>query len=107
MKAWQFQVSVILGALSLILAFAVIKTGKTSQKLQNDLQSQQNEINSGLLSQRGQQLGNGILQDMAVAAARNEKMHKLLGENGYNIQFQQQAPTAPATGSQSKKQVTP
>ena len=51
MKAWQFQVSVILGALSLILAFAVIKTGKTSQKLQNDLQSQQNEINTGLLSQ--------------------------------------------------------
>jgi len=102
MKAWQFQVSVILTALSLILAIVVIKTGKTTQGLQIDLQRQQSEINSGLLSQRGQQLGNSILQDMAVAAARDQQMHKLLGDNGYNITFQQQ----PA-GTPVKKQVTP
>ena len=107
MKAWQFQASLVLAVLCLILSIGVIKTGKTSQSLQIELQRQQNEINSGLLSQRGQQLGNSILQDMVAAAARNEKMHKLLGENGYNIQFKQEPAATPATGSQSKKQVTP
>ena len=107
MKAWQFQASLVLAVLCVILSIAVIKTGKTSQSLQIELQRQQNEINSGLLSQRGQQLGNSILQDMVAAAARNEKMHKLLGENGYNIQFKQEPAATPATGSQSKKQVMP
>jgi hypothetical protein len=94
MKAWQFQVSVVLAALCLVLGLAVVSTGKTSQKLQNEIQQQQGEINSGLLSQSGQQVGNNILQDMVAVAARNPRMHKLLGDNGYNITFQQ--PAAPA-----------
>ncbi|MCX7009756.1 MAG: hypothetical protein NTY53_21365, partial [Kiritimatiellaeota bacterium] len=63
----------------------------------------QTEISRGLLSQQGQQIGNSILQDMVVAAAKNPHMHKLLGENGYNIQFQQ-ATNAPTTTP--RKQVT-
>jgi hypothetical protein len=104
MKTWQYLVTVILGAACLVLALLVIKTGKASQGLQLDLQRQQSEVNNGLLSQRGQQLGNSILQDMVVSAANNQRVHKLLGENGYNIQFQQ-ASNAPATPA--KKQVTP
>ena len=106
MKDWQSTVSAVLGALCLVLAIAVISTGKTTQRLQNELQRQQGEINNGLLSQRGQQLGNSILQDMVSVSARNTKMHKLLGDNGYNIQFQQ--PTTPATAAPAKnKEVTP
>lgn len=106
MKTWQYLVTVVLGAACLILALLLYKTGKSAQSLQLDLQRQQMEVNSGLLSQRGQQLGNSILQDMVVVAANNQRMHKLLGENGYNIQFQQTAPTnTPATTP--KKQVTP
>ncbi len=106
MKTWQYLVTVVLGVACLVLALLVIKTGKTTQRLQLDLQRQQSEVNSGLLSQRGQQLGNSILQDLVVAAANNQRMHKLLGENGYNIQFQQTTPTnVPATTP--KKQVTP
>jgi len=104
MKTWQYTVTVVLGAACLVLALLVIKTGKASQSLQLDLQRQQSEVNSGLLSQRGQQLGNSILQDLVVVAAKSQRMHKLLGDNGYNIQFQQ-ASNAPAIPA--KKQVTP
>lgn len=104
MKAWQYLVTVVLGAACLILALLVIKTGKSTQGLQIELQRQQNEINSGLLSQRGQQLGNSILQDMVTVAAGNARVHKLLGENGYNIQFQQASNAPTAT---PRKQVTP
>ena len=104
MKAWQFQVSVVMAALCFVLSLAVISTGRTSQKLQTELQQQQSEINSGLLSQRGQQLGNSILQDMASVSAQNPRMHKLLADNGYNITFQQ--PAAPATPTKNNK-VTP
>ena len=104
MKTWQYLVSVVLGAACLILALAAYKTGKANQTLQNELQQSQTEISRGLLSQQGQQLGNAILQDMVTVAAGNTRVHKLLGDNGYNIQFQAatNAPTAPA-----KKQVTP
>lgn len=101
MKAWQFQVSVVLAALCLVLSLVVISTGKTSQKLQAEVQQQQREINTGLLSQRGQQLGNSILQDMVSVSARNPRMHKLLGDNGYNITFQQ--PSTPAAAATTPK----
>ncbi|TAN39047.1 MAG: hypothetical protein EPN23_00615 [Verrucomicrobia bacterium] len=99
------MVSIILAALCLVLGLAVISTGKTSQKLQTELQQQQSEINNGLLSQRGQQLGNSILQDMVSVSARNPRMYKLLGENGYNITFQQ--PAASATIPAKNNKVTP
>jgi len=108
MKTWQFQVSVILAALCVVLGLAVISTSKSSQKLQSELQQQQSEINSGLLSQRGQQLGNSILQDMVSIAARDPHMHKLLGDNGYNIPFQQPAATSAAAAKPAKpNKVTP
>ena len=103
MKVWLSIVGAVYGALCVLLAVAVIATGKTTQRLQTELQRQQGEINNGLLSQRGQQLGNSILQDMVSVSARNTHMHKLLGDNGYNIQFKQPAATAPA----KNKEVTP
>jgi hypothetical protein len=106
MKTWQYLVTVVLGATCLVLALMLWKTGKSAQNLQLDLQRQQMEVNNGLLSQRGQQLGNSILQDMVVSSANNQRMHKLLGENGYNIQFQQ-TPPSNTPAATPKKQVTP
>jgi len=103
MKAWQYLVTVVLGAACLVLALAVIKTGKANQGLQSELQRQQTEINN---AQRVMQMGNSILQDMVIAAARSDKMHKLLGDNGYNIQFQATPPAAAGAGT-TKKAVTP
>ena len=103
MKAWQYLVTVVLGVACLVLAFAVIKTGKANQGLQTELQRQQMDINN---AQRVMQMGNSILQEMVNASVRNEKMHKLLGDNGYNIQFQAAPPAATGT-STPKKAVTP
>jgi hypothetical protein len=102
MKAWQYLVTVVLGAACLILALAVIKTGKANQGLQTELQRQQMDINN---AQRVMQMGNSILQDMGFVATRNEKMHKLLGDNGWNIQVQATPPAATGTTS-PKKAVT-
>jgi hypothetical protein len=53
------------------------------------------------------QMGNSILQDMVIVAARSEKMHKLLGDNGYNIQFQATPPASASGTTTPKKAVTP
>lgn len=110
MKAWQYLVTVVLGVACLVLAFAVIKTGKANQGLQGELQRQQAELQQLQLeinnTQRVMQMGNSILQDMVIVAARNDKMHKLLSNNGYNIQFQAAPPAASGAGT-TKKAVTP
>ena len=100
MKAWQYLVTVVLGAACLILALVVIKTGKANQNLQLDLQRQQMEFNN---AQRVMQLGQSIVQDMGSVALRNEKMHKLLLDNGLNVQ----AAPAPTTPAPKKAAVTP
>ena len=111
MKAWQYLVTVVLGAACVILACRVIWTGRTNQGLQGELQQQQAtlqqiqvEINN---TQRVMQMGNSILQDMVIVAARSDKMHKLLANNGYNIQFQAAPPAAANGTSTSKKGGTP
>ena len=104
MKAWQYLVTVVLGVACLVLAFAVIKTGKANQGLQTELQRQQMDINN---AQRVMQMGNTILQEMVNSSVRNEKMHKLLGDNGYNIQFQTTPPATSSGTSTPKKAVTP
>jgi len=85
MKNWAFYVSVALAAACLILAIFEVRVGKTTQQLQAQLQQQQNEINSGLLNQNNQQLARNILADMAGIAVTNQRMSRLLADNGYTI----------------------
>ncbi|MCX6997799.1 MAG: hypothetical protein NTV49_12105 [Kiritimatiellaeota bacterium] len=85
MKNWKSTVSMALGAVCLVLAIAVVWIGQTAQQLQMQLQQKQNEINSGLLGQTGQKLGSSILSDMANLALSDQRMRKLLTDNGYTI----------------------
>ena len=104
MKAWQYLVTVVLGAACLVLALVAISTTGDIQKMQPVLQQQQMAINN---AQRVMQTGNSILQEMALSSVKNEKMHKLLSDNGINVQVQPQTPAASGTSSSSKKAVTP
>ena len=104
MKIWLYIMSVIAGLASLgaaimgiicvLLSIHVTSSSKVLQALQRETQLQQVSINN---AQRIMQMGNNILQDMVIAAAHDEKLQKLLGDNGYNIQ--QSQPTSRAAES--------
>lgn len=102
-----FYISVVASALCLLLSLAVMVIGSSNQSLQEEvqkqqeaiqaqqqaLQAQQEEINAG--NQISQQIGPGLLRDMAASSVKNEKMKALLGKHGYNVEVKNTP--APAT----------
>ncbi len=82
MKSTQFYIATALSALCLILSIWVIALGKSNQHLQQELQSQQNDINRGTASQ---QAGSMILKEMGQAAVTDDKMKEVLAKNGFTL----------------------
>jgi signal transduction histidine kinase len=91
MKRWQFALLMIVAATCLVLSFVTIVFARENRKLQEAIQGQQTIINKGALSQ---QIGTNLVREMANVAQTDEKMRKLLQENGFNL-----TPTANASPS--------
>jgi NADH:ubiquinone oxidoreductase subunit 6 (subunit J) len=82
MQKWQYNVSLALSVVVLLLTITLIVTGKTNQDIQQQLQKQQLEINKGQVSQ---QIGTALLKDMAVASVNNSKIKDLLAKHGFTV----------------------
>jgi len=91
MKRWQFLLLMLVAVACLLLSLVTIVFARENRKLQEAIQSQQTIINKGSLSQ---QIGTNLVREMANVAQTDEKMRKLLQENGFNL-----TPTANASPS--------
>jgi hypothetical protein len=86
MKPASFVTALLLAIVCVVLSVALVITARTNQRLQAELQTKQQLLNSGILGAQGQQIGNSLLQDMASTAARSAGMRKLLQKHGYQVQ---------------------
>jgi predicted Holliday junction resolvase-like endonuclease len=82
MKPPQFIVTVIMSLVSLILVINLIFMGQKNQSLQTQLQTQQEEINKGSMSQ---QIGVNLLKEIAQASVKDEKLKDVLTKSGYTV----------------------
>ncbi|MEI6352005.1 MAG: hypothetical protein WCP06_12975 [Verrucomicrobiota bacterium] len=82
MKPPQFYIAVALGAVCLVLSIAAIALGQSNQRLQAQLQSQQDEIN---FATANVQQGQGMIRDMAQLSVKNDKIKQALARNGINV----------------------
>lgn len=76
----------------LVLSLVTIVFARENRKLQEAIQSQQTIINKGSLSQ---QIGTNLVREMAAVAQTDEKMRKLLQENGFNLTPEASASPSP------------
>ena len=103
MKIWQMFTLLLLGIACLGLSIATVATSWANQRLQQELQAQQIQINSGILGQRGQQLSSSIMQDMGNVALTNENMRQLLAVHGYNVRFAEVQSTGSVSSAVSER----
>ncbi len=82
MNPIQYYIAVILGVISLSLTVVVACYTQSNQQIQNQVQNRQVELNQGSTAQ---QLATNILQDVAVASLKNQKLKDLLTKNGYTV----------------------
>ena len=71
----------VIGIACVCLSLVMIVFAQENRQLQEALQAQQAMISKGTLSQ---QVGNNLLREMTTVAQTDEKMRKLLQDNGYN-----------------------
>ena len=90
MKPPQFIVTVILSLVPLILVINLIFMGQKIQTLQQQMQSQQEQINLGSMAQ---QIGTNMLRDIGQASLKDDKLKDVLTKNGFSVNV------APAPGS--------
>ena len=102
MKPGPYFVLLLLAVACVVLVVALILMGHTNQKLQVELQAQQQALNQGILGQQAQQISGGVLQDMASAAAGSPGIRQLLEKHGYRV-----SPTHSATPSVAGGASTP
>jgi len=96
MKAPQFYITVLFSAICLVLSVMAISSGQSSQDLQGKLQLQQMEIQRGMANK---QVGQKLVNDMAQASLKNEKIKQVLARNGYSVNAASPSPSPSATGS--------
>jgi|GEM_PF-1412781 len=82
MKDWEYNVSIILSVLCIVLSIWIISTGRHNAKLQAQIQAQQSEIEVGNASQ---QWGLRLIQDMVALAPNNPEMRAVLSKNGITV----------------------
>ena len=82
MKRWQFLLLMSVAVACLLLSLVTIVFARENRKLQEAIQGQQTIINKGALSQ---QIGTNLVREMAEAAQSDEKMRRLLQDNGFNL----------------------
>ena len=85
MKAASYFVLLLLGVACVGLTVALIAVASGTQRLQMQLQAQQQTLSGGIMGQQGQQISSSVLQDMANSAARNPRLRKLLDQYGYRV----------------------
>lgn len=93
MKSTHYIIVLLLSVVCVVLSVSLVLTFRANQKMQAQLQANQQILNSGILGPQGQQIGNNLLQDMANSATRNPDMRKLLAKYGYQIQTTDNAAT--------------
>lgn len=93
MKSTHYIIVLLLSVVCVVLSVSLVLTFRANQKMQAQLQANQQLLNSGILGPQGQQIGNNLLQDMANSATRNPDMRKLLAKYGYQIQATDNAAT--------------
>ena len=104
MKIYYFT-SVAASALSLVLSVVLFAVGLSNQGLQTEVQKKQDELRKQQAEiEKGAQIarnvGPNLLQDMAKASVKNEKMRELLKKNGYDLKMPASpAPASPAPGA--------
>jgi uroporphyrinogen-III synthase len=92
-KVSEYLICLGLAAVALVLAILCFFTGRSAQSLQTELNTQQEEINRGSLSQ---QVGANILRDSAQIALVSPRMRELLQRNGITVSPTPPADTKPA-----------
>ncbi|MDD4871814.1 MAG: hypothetical protein PHR77_14750 [Kiritimatiellae bacterium] len=80
MKDWEYNVTLILSIICLILAVWIIGVGRTNEKLQAKIQAQQVDIDRGNMSR---QVGSRIIQDMIAVSASNHEIRAILETYGF------------------------
>jgi predicted Holliday junction resolvase-like endonuclease len=93
MKPPQFIVAVILSFLPLILVVNIIVMGQKNQTLQAQLQSQQEEINKGNMTQ---QIGVNLLKEIAAASVKDDALKDVLSKSGYSVSVNASPTPTPA-----------
>lgn len=105
MKSTQFYIALAAGAACLVLSVILIGLGQSTQHLQQNLQKRQNEIQQEMQQrqmeiQRGKQsdeIGGRLLQDLAAASVKNERIRDMLLKNGYKVTADAAPGQTPAT----------
>ena len=93
MKPTNYFISLILGVACVILSITLLVVGRSTQQsqitlqkrqaeIQGELQRRQAEVDRGVSSDK---IGGAILQDMAAASQKNNKIKELLTQNGYSV----------------------
>ena len=82
MKPPQFYITVALSAACLVMSVAVIWSNQTNQRLQLELQREQDTINQG---QATLQVGQNLLKDLAEISMKDDKIKQVLARNGYTV----------------------
>ena len=97
MKPPYFIAAVILSLIPLILTINLIFMGQKNQSLEAQLQTQQEQINTG---SRVQQVGLNVLKDIAAASVKDDKLKDVLSKNGYSVTVNSPSPSpTPATST--------
>lgn len=94
MKPPQFIVTIILSLVPLILVVNLIFMGQKNQGLQAQLQTQQEDINKGSMSQ---QIGVNLLKEIASASVKDDKLKDVLTKSGYSVTVNATASPAPSS----------
>lgn len=85
MKLWQYTVGVLLGVACVTLSVIIVFTSRSNMKMQDTIQARQQQLDTSVLGQQGQQIANSILRDMAATATKNNQMRVLLAKHGYSL----------------------
>jgi Na+-transporting NADH:ubiquinone oxidoreductase subunit NqrC len=100
MKPPQFVVAVVLSLVPLVLVITLIFMGQKNQTLQAQLQTQQEAINQGSMSQ---QIGTNLLKEIAQASVKDDKLKDVLTRAGFSVSVNA-SPTPASSRSSSSSE---
>jgi len=79
----KYHILMVMGFVCVVLSIALICIATANQKMQLQIQTQQQYLNQGVLGQQGQQITATIIQEMDNAAASNANIRTILEQYGY------------------------
>ena len=75
-------VAVVLASVTLVQVINIISLGDKNQSLQAQLQTQQEQINKGNMTQ---QIGVNLLKEIAAASVKDDALKDVLSKSGYSV----------------------